>query len=226
MTDELQIPKTVVEKVEPDNPSYGEVPGTAAHDMRRADAEPDEIVTAPDTTRAKLEGQSPSRALSGSPTALRSRSLLPERHHMMRTDTPPAPLQVTEPQQTDLGRQSQQSPDHLPDLDLAELSEQGGFAEDSRVSASGDDFDDFEEGGGEDDDFGSFDDQAASPVRLQSTSSDPASDPVNTFSAQDVLVSTMCTKPIALMHRLLIAACSNLSTLTVPKTWSIYFSRL
>lgn len=69
----LPIPKTVVEKVEPENPSHGEVPGkciitsseqhrlmmysgTAAFDIRTEDAAPDEVRTAPDITRANLEG--------------------------------------------------------------------------------------------------------------------------------------------------------------------------
>lgn len=51
------IPKTVVEKVEPDNPSYGEVDGTAAKEMRMADAEPDEVKLAPDSTRQTLDGR-------------------------------------------------------------------------------------------------------------------------------------------------------------------------
>ena len=38
------VPTTVVEKVDPFTASYGEVPGTAAYDMRRADAEPDVVV--------------------------------------------------------------------------------------------------------------------------------------------------------------------------------------
>jgi hypothetical protein len=36
------IPRTVVERVD-DRPAHGEVEGTAAHEMRLADAEPDEI---------------------------------------------------------------------------------------------------------------------------------------------------------------------------------------
>lgn len=35
------IPKTVVEKVDPSSPSHGDVPGTAAHSKRQADAVPD-----------------------------------------------------------------------------------------------------------------------------------------------------------------------------------------
>ena len=47
----LPIPMTVVEKIDPDVPSHGEVPGTIAHDQRLADAVPDSVV-AIDTTSA------------------------------------------------------------------------------------------------------------------------------------------------------------------------------
>jgi hypothetical protein len=40
------VPKTRVEKVD-DEPSYGEVPGTAAYDKRIGDAAPDEIAIVP-----------------------------------------------------------------------------------------------------------------------------------------------------------------------------------
>ena len=43
----VPIPKTVVEKVDPLEASYGEVPGTTAYALREADAEPDEIYKAP-----------------------------------------------------------------------------------------------------------------------------------------------------------------------------------
>jgi len=42
-----KIPKIVAEKVEPEEPAYGDVPGTAAYDLRKADAVPDEIVKSP-----------------------------------------------------------------------------------------------------------------------------------------------------------------------------------
>lgn len=41
----LPIPRTVVEKIEPEIASYGEEPGTEAHEKRLADAIPDSIVT-------------------------------------------------------------------------------------------------------------------------------------------------------------------------------------
>lgn len=37
------IPRTVVEKVDPSSPSYGEVPGTQAYEKRLADATPDQV---------------------------------------------------------------------------------------------------------------------------------------------------------------------------------------
>ena len=44
--DEVPIPKTVVEKVDPTSPSHGDIPGTAAHSVRKADAVPDVILQA------------------------------------------------------------------------------------------------------------------------------------------------------------------------------------
>jgi hypothetical protein len=50
------VPKTVVEKIDPDQPSYGDVPGTHAHQQRLADAQPDIIVKAPEPPQRKSEG--------------------------------------------------------------------------------------------------------------------------------------------------------------------------
>lgn len=50
------VPKTVVEKIDPDQPGYGDVPGTHAHQLRLADAEPDVIVKAPQVPNRKTEG--------------------------------------------------------------------------------------------------------------------------------------------------------------------------
>jgi hypothetical protein len=38
------VPRTVVEKVDPTSPSHGEVPGTEAYQLRKADALPDIVV--------------------------------------------------------------------------------------------------------------------------------------------------------------------------------------
>lgn len=50
-----QIPKTVVEKID-DTPSHGEVPGTLAHELRAADAEPDVVLKVPQPPEKKPEG--------------------------------------------------------------------------------------------------------------------------------------------------------------------------
>ena len=45
------IPRTVVEKVNPASPSYGDIPGTAAHKIRKADAVPDVVLQASESGR-------------------------------------------------------------------------------------------------------------------------------------------------------------------------------
>lgn len=50
------VPRTVVEKVDPDTPSYGDVPGTHAYEVRAADAVPDVVVKAPQPREQKPEG--------------------------------------------------------------------------------------------------------------------------------------------------------------------------
>jgi hypothetical protein len=43
------IPRTVIEKVDPSSTSYGEEPGTPAHESRKADAAPDLILKIPES---------------------------------------------------------------------------------------------------------------------------------------------------------------------------------
>lgn len=43
------IPRTIVEKIDPDELSHGEVPGTVANEKRLADAVPDIVTKAPDS---------------------------------------------------------------------------------------------------------------------------------------------------------------------------------
>ncbi|KAK4911194.1 hypothetical protein LTR66_017380, partial [Elasticomyces elasticus] len=63
------IPKTVVEKVDPDRPSHGDVPGTAAHEMRLADAEPDVILKAPEMASRPVGDRSEDTAAVVGPPA-------------------------------------------------------------------------------------------------------------------------------------------------------------
>jgi hypothetical protein len=51
------IPMTVVEKVDPEEPSHGDIPGTIAHKVRAADAVPDVILKAPQPPQRKSEGK-------------------------------------------------------------------------------------------------------------------------------------------------------------------------
>ncbi|KAH0562418.1 hypothetical protein GP486_002891 [Trichoglossum hirsutum] len=60
------IPTTVVEKVDPSMPSHGEVPGTDAYDVRKADAVPDLVLKIP---KPGVESGAVSRSRSPSPTA-------------------------------------------------------------------------------------------------------------------------------------------------------------
>lgn len=49
------IPKTVVEKVDPEKPAYGDIPGTEAYAKREADAAPDLIIKASDAGRRSFD---------------------------------------------------------------------------------------------------------------------------------------------------------------------------
>ena len=63
----MPIPKTIVEKVDPASASHGEVPRTAAHAIRSADAVPDVILQATweeDTHLAKTRGATASSNIS------------------------------------------------------------------------------------------------------------------------------------------------------------------
>lgn len=53
---ESSVPRTVVERVEPERPSHGDVPGTFAYDQRRADAVPDVVKTAPESGETSESG--------------------------------------------------------------------------------------------------------------------------------------------------------------------------
>ena len=75
------IPKTVVEKVDFERPSHGEVPGTAAHDIRKADAVPDVII------RASEDGRPSSSASQDE--SLHSKAAIP-RTVVTRVDSQPA----------------------------------------------------------------------------------------------------------------------------------------
>jgi hypothetical protein len=79
-------PRTVVEKVDPESPSYGDVPGTPAYDLRKADTPPDLVLRAAESQKETPEVM-PSPDSNGSgdsgpvPETLLSRvDSLPTRH--------------------------------------------------------------------------------------------------------------------------------------------------
>jgi len=55
------VPRTVVEKIDPSAPSYGEEPGTPAYKQRLADAAPDVVLKNPDPSRSPSRYDSASR---------------------------------------------------------------------------------------------------------------------------------------------------------------------
>ncbi|KAF2100265.1 hypothetical protein NA57DRAFT_35915 [Rhizodiscina lignyota] len=132
------VPKMVVEKVDPDTPAYGDVPGTEAYEKRKMDALPDEIIKSPETrTTNPWNGEFPLF-----PLAPVDEECLPT-----ESNRSPSPVELTTAEQTQAKNEWDKADDAEDDAEDEE-----GF---------GDDFDDFEEGGGEggdDDDFGDFDD--------------------------------------------------------------------
>ncbi|KAI7658674.1 hypothetical protein KC319_g9183 [Hortaea werneckii] len=139
------VPRTVVERVD-DKPAYGEVAGTQAHEMRMADAEPDEVVRSPPSQAA----------VPGSETV----------------DEAPLETQQDEPDGEEQrqewfrsmweGKQSENSEE--PDREEAALPDTEQRQEDAGDEGDfGDDFDEFNEGG-EDEDFGDFDEADSTPL--------------------------------------------------------------
>lgn len=139
---DLPIPTTRVERVDSE-PRHGEVPGTEAYEVRKGDAKPDEEVEVGDVpgmhishpyTSARLTG-------SGSPTVPESRSpsISPSRRKSSSAST------------------IRKEPEGFGDYD----EEEDGNA-DGDADGFGDDFDDFEDGG-EDAEFGDFDDGFQEP---------------------------------------------------------------
>ena len=162
------IPKTVVEKVDPEGRSHGDEPGTVAYDLRKADALPDAVNKAPDVTRTDLEGKScncsqisSSKRMTGSgvPTSLSNRYQTPE----LRTQT------VAETDWDQVGRMNVHE-------DMQDADESGDDGAGSSHNDAEDDFDDFAEGD-EADDFGTFDSGAHESAYQQPVAISPVEIP-------------------------------------------------
>ena len=147
------VPRTIVEKVEPDKPSHGEVPGTAAYNMRTADAEPDEVITSPQKTRAPLEGEFNIPTSAGH--AL-TREGIPTANHRSRSRSSSNGRTPTGEQMS--GDASLKSPElqETAAVDGGVEFQDEVFPEHDVEDSLGDDFDDFEEGDVLEDDFGDF----------------------------------------------------------------------
>ena len=201
------IPRTIVEKVEPDHPSHGEVPGTAAFDMRRADAQPDEVVTSADDTRATLQGKPPTPTAAGPCLTAEGE---PIANHRSRSpsisdarlftgpeisggkDAPGVGGQEVEGEDANGvvqdGEEEDEDEGDGIERHQAQATERGQEEQQGTEQGDddfGDDFDDFEEGGGGDDeddfgDFGEAADEEPTPIASEVRSVPiPPSDPLS-----------------------------------------------
>ncbi|KAJ9604100.1 hypothetical protein H2200_011623 [Cladophialophora chaetospira] len=187
------IPRTVVEKVDPESPSYGEVPKTTGYTQRRMDAVPDVILKNPEPGRkwnfSGEENESRSRSNSDIP--------VPETI-ITRVDSIPAHGEVPGTEAAKK-RKLDASPDILetkgdigtpagsPTADRSmKPSRRKSTLEDDENDDNdfGDDFDEFEEGAqaGGDDDFGDFDDGFEEPEAVEESPPVPTSQ-ANTIPA-------------------------------------------
>ncbi|KAJ5988791.1 hypothetical protein N7481_004001 [Penicillium waksmanii] len=136
------IPRTMVEKVDPDSPSYGEVPGTEAFEKRQADAVPDFVKSTSDPEINSL------------PMDEESSPQLRAHHRRSPSDATPDVIE-TVPDTTITPEipftEHEQAPQDIEEDDFGEVNQGEGGA---------DDFDDFVEEQNDmvDDDFGDFDD--------------------------------------------------------------------
>ncbi|KAI9734249.1 MAG: hypothetical protein M1834_002353 [Cirrosporium novae-zelandiae] len=192
------IPLTVVEKIDPESPSLGDIPGTPAHKIRIADAVPDMILKVPEPGKKppalthRREGSNPGpiprtvisrvdsepahgevprtdafdmRMHDAEPDSLEKTGDVPSEHNDLASHSVLEPLTEPgspttsvsrSPHRTEERRKSSMS-DTERTTTLAPAGLEDGDEGNEGTAGFGDDFDDFEEGGGEDD-FGDFDD--------------------------------------------------------------------
>ncbi|KAJ4337709.1 hypothetical protein N0V87_004457 [Didymella glomerata] len=159
------IPITRVERVD-DEPAHGEVPGTAAYNMRTQDAVPDEVEIVPDGQRSRSASRVSASDRPLTPGGTPVPKMVVERvddepahgevpgtlaYEQRRADAAPDVIvKAPEPPKRD-------NLDDFPEdaTDPIQDASEGGDAEDDDGFG---DFDEFEEGGEGDDDFGDFDD--------------------------------------------------------------------
>ncbi|PLB45620.1 hypothetical protein P170DRAFT_439361 [Aspergillus steynii IBT 23096] len=174
------VPRTVVEKVDVDQPSHGDIPGTAAYEQRKADAVPDVVIEASDadskpSSSPDSNEQAPTDAnaseMNVPETVLSRVDSLPSEdttsashaHQRRPSDALPDVTEVVA-DAPDPGSSPEIKNDHQSDDNQAQpLTDNGDQTTGDQAAA--DDFDDFaeEQDMGEDDDFGDFDDGFQEP---------------------------------------------------------------
>lgn len=197
---DLPIPTTRLERVDA-SPSHGEVPGTAAYEMRKGDAAPDEVEEVGDAPGKRSHSESSSKDLtgSGSPTLENNRST--------SLDSEFAPIEASTETEVLAEYNEADDAEDAADGDKEDKEEaDGGF---------GDDFDDFEEGD-EDAEFGDFDDGFQEPEAVTTpTQSIPTSIPTLAPSFVSSLAINFVDKTIILNHLLTI----NISLFWTSTSW-------
>ncbi|KIY02592.1 uncharacterized protein Z520_01057 [Fonsecaea multimorphosa CBS 102226] len=180
------IPRTVVEKLDPESPSYGEIPKTSAYLQRRMDAVPDVILKTPEPGRRQHYNDD--EGGDGEGSSISPDIQVPETI-VTRVDSNPAHGEVPGTE-----AQKKRKLDAAPDITEKQGSGAGSPILNRSLNATrrrstlhddddddnngndhndndfGDDFDEFEEGAqaGADDDFGDFGDGFQEPENVES----------------------------------------------------------
>ncbi|KAL1858670.1 hypothetical protein Plec18167_003454 [Paecilomyces lecythidis] len=150
------VPRTLVEKVDPEEPSYGEVPGTEAYERRKADAAPDLVFKAEESGSRSNSVDASSQEQKTPPSPV-PQTLL------SRVDSIPADGTTSAPH-AHRRRPSDALPDATETVEDTPEDEEPHHGDNDEVSMN--DFDEFEEGeqAEADDDFGDFDDGFQEPI--------------------------------------------------------------
>ncbi|KAK2757007.1 hypothetical protein FQN54_004975 [Arachnomyces sp. PD_36] len=175
-------PRTVVEKVDPESPSYGDVPGTEAYDARKADAPPDVILKASEdgtpTEEPSQDGNNDQGNIQPPETLLTRVDSLPTRHANGFTAHRRSPSDAlpdaeetihdtsgfSNPSARSSSQHTIREHPQLTDDEDHEDQEPENVQDDNDDEDFGDDFSDFKDETAEDDDFGDFDDGFQAPT--------------------------------------------------------------
>ncbi|KAM5449828.1 hypothetical protein MaudCBS49596_004590 [Microsporum audouinii] len=230
------IPLTVVEKVDPSSPAYGEEPGTQAYESRKADFPPDRIFKLGDPRASPqliITENGVEDAISDSdlPETLLSRvESLPKdgekrkftAHRRKPSDAAPDAeeivLDVPGQQIPNINSCDTQTTEHTSRLDDGDNTDHhtgGGVDDDNDDNGFGDDFDDFKGGDADDDqdEFGDFDDGFQEPEEGSGAAiPEPIADST-LLSSHPILPPLLDFSPFKSLPDLLSATSDQLDTL-------------